>query len=93
MTGMGVSGLGRVWGLLKVGSGGVGLTQTMLMKPKTMTTIPEDMTIRQKARPSDSWLVASLFRCPRMDTPRMIIATPSVTKPELGLSRGQLRMK
>ena len=69
------------------------LTLTVLMKPRTMTTIPEDITIRQNARPSDSSLVASLFKFPRMETPRMIMATPSVTKPELGLSRGQLRTK
>lgn len=73
--------------------GHVKLTLIMLMKPRTITTIPDDMTIRQKARPSDSSLVASLFRLPRMETPRMIMATPSVTKPELRLRRGQLRTK
>lgn len=65
----------------------------MLRKPRMITTIPDDMTIRQKARPSESSLVAPLLRLPRMETPRMIMATPSVTKPELRLRRGQLRTK
>ena len=80
--------------MLRKGIGGVGrLTLMTLMKPRMITTIPDDMTIRQNASPRDTSLVASLFKLPRMDTPSMIMATPRVTKPELGLSRGQLRTK
>lgn len=35
----------------------------------------------QKASPNDCWLVASLFRLPRIETPSSIIVTPSVTNP------------
>jgi len=67
------------------------LTATMFTTPKILVRTPDEMTIRQKEVPRESWLVASLFRFPRIDTPRMIMRTPRVTKPELGDKSGQLR--
>lgn len=57
------------------------LTAKILTTPITRTTIPAEITIRQNARPSDSWLVASLFKFPRIETPRITIVTPRVTNP------------
>ena len=70
-----------------------GLTTKMLMTPRNTTTIPEDITIRQKESPRDFSLVACLLRFPRIETPTMIISTPRVTKPEDGLRRGQFRVR
>lgn len=69
------------------------LTAKILTTPITRTTIPDEITIRQNARPSDSWLVASLFRFPRIETPRITIVTPRVTKLASCPIRGQLRAK
>lgn len=52
--------------------------------------IPEEMTMRQKEGPREVCEVASLLRLPRMETPRMSIRVPRVTKPEVGERRGQL---
>ncbi|EEP80777.1 predicted protein [Uncinocarpus reesii 1704] len=49
------------------------LTTTILIVPTIITTIPEEMTILQNANPKDSWLVASLLRFPRVDTPMTIM--------------------
>ena len=62
-------------------------------RPSSATKMPAEMTMRQKAVPRDSWLVASLLRLPRIDTPRTTIADPSVTKPESGANRGQFLAK
>jgi hypothetical protein len=51
----------------------------------TVTTIPAEITILQKASPSDFSLVASLFRFPKIDIPSMIIVIPRETKPEFWL--------
>ena len=67
------------------------LTVKMLTTPKTSTTMPEEITMRQKASPSDCSLVAVLLRFPRMPTPTTIIRNPRVTKPEEMLRRGQFR--
>lgn len=56
-----------------------------------MTTIPEAMTIRQNGRPRFFWLVACLFRLPRIVFPSRSMATPSMTKPDLWLKSGQFR--
>ena len=40
--------------------------------------------------PRDCSDVADLLRLPRTETPRMIITTPRVMKPEVGQKRGQL---
>lgn len=63
----------------------------MLTTPKIRARIPLLMTMRQNEVPKDFCDVASLFRFPRTDTPRIIIRTPSVTKPEVGERRGQFR--
>jgi len=55
--------------------------------------MPEAITMRQKGKPRDSWLVAGLFRLPSMLMPSTIMDTASVTKPCRGLSSGQLRAK
>lgn len=56
-------------------------------------TMPEPMTILQKAKPSTFSLVAGLLRLPSMLIPSTIMAKASVTKPWTGLSNGQLRAK
>ncbi len=61
--------------------------------PRIHVTIPEDMTVCHIDLPRESSLVASLFRLPRTEVPMMIMQKPKVTKPELGESRGQLRLK
>lgn len=68
-----------------------GLTAMRFTTPRIVMTMPEEMTICQKEWPRTCSLVAALLRLPRMETPRIIMATPRVTKPELGLRRGQLR--
>ena len=66
-------------------------TAKMLITPRTTTTMPEEITIRQNASPRDCSLVACLLRFPRMPTPTIIMRDPRVTKPEDELRRGQLR--
>jgi hypothetical protein len=56
-----------------------------------MTTIPEAITILQNGRPRFFWLVACLLRLPRIVFPSSSMATPSMTKPDLWLKRGQFR--
>lgn len=56
----------------------------------TETTIPLAMTSCQIVVPRDCSDVADLLRLPRTETPRMIIVTPRVMKPEEGQKRGQL---
>jgi len=53
----------------------------MLMKPRAKTIMPDPMTIRQKGRPSDFWLVASLLRLPKMLFPKITMARPRKLKP------------
>ena len=62
----------------------------MLMKPMMEMRMPAAMTRDQYDWPRDLSEVAVLLRLPRMETPRIIIRTPRVTKPEDGESRGQL---
>jgi hypothetical protein len=62
-----------------------GLTAKILTVPMTVTTIPAEITILQKASPSDFSLVASLFKFPKIDIPSMIIVIPRETKPEFWL--------
>ncbi|NKB16964.1 MAG: hypothetical protein HC770_00630 [Pseudanabaena sp. CRU_2_10] len=69
------------------------LTAKMLTKPMTITTMPEAMTILQNASPSDSWLVASLLRLPKIAFPSRIMVTPSMTNPESRLKSGQFRAR
>ena len=68
-------------------------TATMFKKPMTKTMMPEPITILQKAKPRDCWLVACLLRFPSILIPSTIMAMPRATKPWLGLSRGQRRAK
>lgn len=56
----------------------------------TETTIPLAITSCQIVVPRDCSDVADLLRLPRTETPRMIIVTPRVMKPEVGQKRGQL---
>ena len=56
----------------------------------TETTIPLAITSCQIVVPRDCSDVAVLLRLPRTETPRMIITTPRVMKPEVGAKRGQL---
>lgn len=65
------------------------LTTTMFTTPMIVVRIPEQMTICQKDKPSDCWLVASLFKLPRIETPTTIMKIPRVTKPDFKLRRGQ----
>ena len=62
----------------------------MLTTPMIETTIPLAMTSCQIVVPRDSSDVAVLLRLPRTETPRIIITTPRVMKPEVGQKRGQL---
>lgn len=65
----------------------------MLVTPMMQVKIPDAMTICQKERPRTPWLVAVLFRLPRIETPTTIKKKPRVKKPEVILSKGQLREK
>ena len=69
---------------------GEGLTAKMLTMPKILVRMPAEITQRHIGVPRDICDVASLFRLPRMDTPRVIIMRPRVTKPDVGDRRGQL---
>jgi hypothetical protein len=69
------------------------LTATRLIQPIMNMIMPAEITTRQNARPSDSWLTASLLRLPSMLMPRTTIASARVTKPWAGLRSGQLRAK
>lgn len=60
---------------------GVSLTATRLIQPMMKIMIPAEITTRQKARPRDSWLTASLLRLPSILMPSTIIARARVTKP------------
>ena len=62
----------------------------MLIMPNSETTIPEAMVSCQKVVPRDFSEVAVLLRFPSTETPRMIIRTARVMKPELMERRGQL---
>jgi hypothetical protein len=68
---------------------GTTLTATMLTQPMTKTTIPEPMTSLQNGRPSDFWLVASLFKLPRVLFPVTSMTKPKKLNPCAGLSSGQ----
>lgn len=65
----------------------------MLKNPIRAVRIPDEMTILHMGRPRLSALVAVLLRFPRMLKPKTIIAVPRKTKPDSGLSIGQLRAK
>ena len=56
----------------------------------TETTIPLAITSCQIVVPRDCSDVAPLLRLPRTETPRMIITTPRVMKPDVGQKSGQL---
>jgi hypothetical protein len=51
---------------------------TMLM---IMARTPDEMTIRQNARPRFFWLIAAVFKLPRVATPRIIMVAARVMKP------------
>jgi hypothetical protein len=55
--------------------------------------MPDAMTMRHIGKPRFAWLVAPLFRLPRILNPRMIIDMPRKTKPDSALSIGQWRAK
>ena len=67
-----------------------GLTAKMLMTPKIEVRIPPAITHRHIGVPRLCWEVASLFRLPKIETPRIIIRMPNVTKPDEGERSGQL---
>jgi hypothetical protein len=54
------------------------------------TMMPEPMTTRQKGRPRDFWLVASLFKFPSILMPRTTMARPRKLKLWELLNTGQL---
>ena len=62
----------------------------MLITPKIEVRIPPAITQRHMGVPRLCCEVASLLRLPRIETPRMIIRMPKVTKPEEGERSGQL---
>ncbi len=64
-----------------------------MTKPKMKTTMPDAITSLQKGRPRDFWLVASLFKLPRMLLPSTSMAQPRKLKPCAGLRTGQTRAK
>lgn len=68
-------------------------TAKMLTTPITTTMIPAPMTSRHAHMPMFLGLVAYLLRLARSALPTSIIAVPSMTKPDLGPKRGQLRLK
>jgi hypothetical protein len=68
-------------------------TARRFTNPKSKTMMPDPMTRRHMGRPRDFWLVASLFRFPRMLFPRIIMQDPKKLKPCAGESSGQTRAK
>lgn len=65
------------------------LTTMIFTKPRAKTTIPDAITERQMLVPRASLLAEGLLRFLRMFAPIPSIARPSVTKPWIGLRRGQ----
>ncbi len=65
----------------------------ILNRPMSDVKIPEAITTRHIGRPKFWTLVADLLRLPRMLKPRTIMDMPKKTKPDSGLSIGQLRAK
>lgn len=61
----------------------------MFTKPRAKIRIPEAITERQMLLPSASLLAEGLLRFPRILAPMPSMASPSVTKPWVGLRRGQ----
>jgi hypothetical protein len=55
--------------------------------------MPDAITMRHIGKPKFAWLVATLLRLPRILNPRAIMDMPRKTKPDSGLSIGQLRAK
>jgi hypothetical protein len=82
-----------MWSAMAFEEDSVPRTATRLIQPMMKMMIPAEITTRQNARPSDSWLTASLLRLPSMLIPRTTIASARVTKPWAGLRSGQLRAK
>lgn len=70
-----------------------GLTAKRLTAPITTMMIPAPITSRQAHMPIAFGLVAALFRLARMALPTRIMDVPSMTKPDFGPKRGQLRAK
>jgi len=64
-----------------------------LKSPINDDKIPDAMTMRHRGSPKLFTLVAFLFKLPRMLKPKIIMAMPRKTKPDSGLSIGQLRRK
>ena len=65
----------------------------MFINPRTLTRIPEEMTIRQNERPRVAGLIACLLRFARIVTPRITMDAPRQTNPDVELSKGQSREK
>jgi hypothetical protein len=82
-----------IWSVMAFAKDVMSLTATRLIQPMMKMMMPAEITTRQNARPSDSWLTASLLRLPSMLMPRTTIASARVTKPWAGLRSGQLRAK
>ena len=69
------------------------LTVQMLTAPMMITTMPAPRTSRHAHRPMFWGLVAFLLRLANTALPTSNIDVPSMTKPDLGLKRGQLLAK
>jgi hypothetical protein len=69
------------------------LTVKRLTTPITMTMIPAPRTSRHAHKPMLWGLVAFLLRLAKSAFPTRTIEVPSMTKPDLGLKRGQLLVK
>lgn len=72
---------------------GISLTARIFTRLTTIARMPAEMIIRQNARPSDSWLMASVFRLPSTATPRIIMIAARAKKPASSPNMGHRRLK
>lgn len=69
------------------------LTVSRLTTLITMARTPAEITIRQNDSPKDFWLMAAMFRLPRVATPRIIMIAARVKNPASSPKRGHERLK
>lgn len=69
------------------------LTARIFTRLTTMARMPAEIIILQNARPSDCWLMASVFRLPSTATPRIIMIAARAKKPASSPNMGYLRLK
>lgn len=65
----------------------------ILKSPTKDERIPDAITTRHIGRPKLCWLVAPLFRLPKILKPRTIMDMPRKTNPDSALSIGQCLAK